>query len=55
MKWNFFYDETEGVSYHSLKDWYREIRYLVWPAVIIIVLMVTAFLLVYIHAILNAQ
>ncbi|WP_343788234.1 hypothetical protein [Wandonia haliotis] len=37
MKWNFFYDEGTGEPYHSFQDWYREIRYLVIPTLLMIV------------------
>jgi hypothetical protein len=31
---SFFYDEDNHKFYDSIHDWYREIRHLIWPAVI---------------------
>lgn len=38
MKWDFFYDEGNSKPYESIQDWYKEIRHLIIPIVILLVL-----------------
>ncbi len=38
MKWNFLYDEHKGKPYQSILDWYADIRHLIWPTIIVMVL-----------------
>ncbi len=44
MKWDFFYDEGQGKAYESTNDWYKEIRYLMIPSIIMVVLGITLYL-----------
>ncbi|MBB4119517.1 hypothetical protein GGR32_001819 [Mesonia hippocampi] len=34
MKWHFFYDESEVKSYKSTQDWYKDIKYLISPIIV---------------------
>jgi hypothetical protein len=43
MKWDFFYDENEGEAYRSIKDWYRDIKHLVWPFISMVLLAIAIF------------
>ncbi|MBS9524507.1 hypothetical protein KI659_10815 [Litoribacter alkaliphilus] len=45
MKWDFFYDEDNKRPYRSLKDWYRDIRHLILPLII----MLAMILWIYFH------
>ena len=38
MKWEFFYDEGQGKPYKSTHDWYKEIKHLIIPTIIMMVL-----------------
>jgi hypothetical protein len=38
MKWDFFYDESEDKPYESIQDWYKDIKHLITPTIVMIVL-----------------
>lgn len=38
MKWDFFYDENKGKPYQSLQDWFKEIKHLKYPSLIVLLL-----------------
>jgi len=38
MKWDFFYDEDDGKPYKSIHDWYKDIKHLIIPTIVMIVL-----------------
>lgn len=38
MKWDFFYDEGNDKSYESIGDWYEDIKHLILPTIIIVIL-----------------
>ncbi|WP_157378343.1 hypothetical protein [Arenibacter latericius] len=44
MKWDFFYDEDDGKPYESIHDWYKEIKHLIIPTIVMVVLGTALFL-----------
>ena len=38
MKWDFFYDEGLGKPYESMNDWYKEIKHLIIPTIVMVIL-----------------
>lgn len=38
MKWDFFYDEGQGQPYDSIYDLYKEIKHLIIPRIVMVVL-----------------
>lgn len=38
MKENFLYDEDDTEPYESIQDWYKDIRHLIMPTIIMVVL-----------------
>lgn len=44
MKWDFFYDESEGKPYESIHDWYKEIKYLIIPTIVMVALGIVVYL-----------
>jgi hypothetical protein len=47
MKWqDFFADVPEEKSYESFEDWYKEIRHLVWPLTLLLILMATVLIVI---------
>lgn len=38
-RWDFFYDEPKQKPYNQLDDWVKEIKYLLWPALILFLLL----------------
>ncbi|WPR75944.1 hypothetical protein [Algoriphagus sp. NG3] len=37
MKWDFFYDEDDSKPYESFEDWYKDIKYLIVPTILMLV------------------
>ena len=46
MKWHFFYDENDEEPYQSLNDWCKEIKHLVYPLIIMVLLGVLLYIYV---------
>lgn len=44
MKWDFFYDEDDCKPYESIQDWYRYIKHLIVPAIVIVVLGIAVYI-----------
>ena len=43
MKWDFFYEEDEGKPYESIHDWYKDIRHLIFPTIVMVVTGIAVF------------
>ncbi|WP_422355336.1 hypothetical protein [Roseivirga pacifica] len=45
MNWNFFSDGTdEGKPYESFDDWYQEIKHLIIPTIVMVILGVAIYI-----------
>ena len=44
MKQNFFYDEGDNKPYESIQDWYKDIKHLIIPTIILVVLGIAAYI-----------
>jgi hypothetical protein len=38
MKWDFFYNEDDGKTHESIQDWYKDIKRLTAPTIVMTVL-----------------
>ncbi|AXP82676.1 hypothetical protein CJ739_3614 [Mariniflexile rhizosphaerae] len=46
MNWHFFHDKNNEEPYQSLNDWFKEIKHLVYPFIIMVLLGVLFFIYV---------